>query len=373
MLMLKPKILLRTIAGNKVGRKPGYLYQPEGALKPRLFIISFDEHFYEEREFHSLEELLAYFYQRPDARHWIDIRGYADLSLLEKLKAEFQIHPLQMEDAINDYQRPKVELENDRLFIVSRMVSFTPDHLLDDDQLSIFMGANYVLTLQSDYDDCLEPLRSRIRSGKGSVRLRSVHYLAYAIMDVIIDNYFPVLVQVSDYLESLEEYLFEQPDKKTLNQILSIRREMTKLRRIAWSERDKINEMLRNEDLIPEDLRPYFKDAYDHIMHILDLVEGYKEATGNLTELYLSNVSNRMNEIMKVLTIISTIFIPLSFIVGIYGMNFSRENPRGGVNALNMPELYHPYGYLTLLGLMGLVILAQLYFFWRKGWLSNSN
>jgi magnesium transporter len=372
MLMLKPKILLRTIAGNKVGRKPGYLYQPEGALKPRLFIMSFDEHFCEEREFDSLEELLAYFYQRPDARHWIDVRGYGDLALLEKIKAEFQIHPLQMEDVINDYQRPKVEQENDRLFIVSRMVTFSPEHLLDDDQLSIFTGANHVLTFQIDYEDCLDPLRNRIRSGKGAVRMRPVLYLAYAIMDVIIDNFFPVLIQVSDHLEALEDNLFDKPDKATLNQILAIKRELTKLRRIAWSERDKINEMLRDEDIIPEDLRLYFKDAYDHTVQIIDLVESYRETTGNLTELYLSNVSNKMNEIMKVLTIISTIFIPLSFIVGIYGMNFSRHNPQGGINALNMPELYHPYGYPTLLGLMSLVILGQLYFFWRKGWLSNS-
>ena len=369
--MLKPKILLRTIAGNKVGRKPGYLYQPEGALKPRLFIMSFDAQHCEEREFDTPEELLAFYHQQPQARHWIDIRGYGDLALLEKLKAAFHIHDLQMEDVINDYQRPKVELENERLFIVSRMFTFTPAKLLDDDQLSIFTGANYVLTFQSDYDDCLEPLRSRIRVGKGVVRLRPVLYLAYAIMDVTIDHYFPVLVQIGDHLESLEDSLFEQPDKKTLNQILSIKREITKLRRIAWSERDKINEMLRDEDIIPEELRLYFKDAYDHITQIIDLVESYRETTGNLTELYLSNVSNRMNEIMKVLTIISTIFIPLSFIVGVYGMNFSRQNPAGGINPLNMPELYHPYGYVALLGFITLVVMAQLYFFWRKGWLGR--
>jgi magnesium transporter len=369
--MLKPKILLRTIAGNKVGAKPGYLYHPEGALKPRLFILSFDAQSCEEQEFGSLEELLAFYYQKPEARHWIDIRGYGDLELLEKLKAEFNIHPLQMEDVINDYQRPKVELDNDRLFIVSRMISFTPDKVVDDDQLSIFTGANYVLTFQSDYDDCLETLRSRIRVGKGALRQRPVLYLAYAIMDVTIDNYFPVLVQLGDYLESLEDCLFEQPDKKTLNQILSIKREITKLRRIAWSERDKINEMLRDEDIIPEELRLYFKDAYDHTVQVLDLVESYRETTGNLTELYLSNVSNRMNEIMKVLTIISTIFIPLSFIVGVYGMNFSSQDPAGGTNPLNMPELYHPYGYVALLGFITLVVMGQLYFFWRKGWLSR--
>jgi magnesium transporter len=368
--MLKPKILLRTIAGNKVGRKPGYLYEPEGALKPRLFMVSFNEEFYEEQEFDSLDALLAYYDLHPGAQHWIDVRGYGDLGLLEKIKTAFNIHPLVMEDVINDYQRPKVELETDHLFIISRMITFSPDKLIDDDQFSIYTGVNYVLTFQSDYEDCLDTMRSRIRAGKGVIRQRPILYLAYALMDVIIDNYFPVLVRIGDYLESLEDCLFEQPDKKTLNQILSIKREMTKLRRIAWSERDKINEMLRNEEIIPEDLRLYFKDAYDHIVQVLDLVESYRETTGNLTELYLSNVSNRMNEIMKVLTIISTIFIPLSFIVGIYGMNFSRQNPQGGVNTLNMPELYNPYGYVTLLGLMGLVILGQLYFFYRKGWLS---
>jgi magnesium transporter len=277
-----------------------------------------------------------------------------------------------MEDVLNDYQRPKVEESNGSLFIVSRMVSFTPDKTIDDDQLSIFTGHNYIITFQSDYDDCLHILRDRIRQGKGAVRRRPVLYMAYAVMDVIIDNYFPALSDMNDYLESLEDCLFQQPEKKTLNQILDIRREVAKLRRISWPERDKINEMLRNEDMVPEEMRIYFKDAYDHTVQIIDLVENYKETTANLTELYLSNVSNRMNEIMKVLTIISSIFIPLSFFASLYGMNFSRENPNGGTNYLNMPELYHPYGYVFTLSFMAVVVLIQIYYFWRKGWLSRS-
>lgn len=369
----KPKVLQQTIAANKVGRKPGFLYVPEGAFKPRLFLLSFDNDFYEENEFNTYDELLAYYEQHASARHWIDVRGYADIALLERFVLDFNIHPLQMEDVINDYQRPKVEEEDGRLFIVSRMINFTKNNCIDDDQLSIFTGSNYVITFQSDYDDCLDVLRDRIKAGKGILRKRPVLYLAYALMDVVIDNYFVVMVQMGEYIESLEDYLFEQPDKKTLNQILNIRREVNKLRRIAWSERDKINEMLRDEDLVPdEDMRPYFKDTSDHIMQVIDLVDNYREMIGNLTELYLSNVSNRMNEIMKVLTIISSIFIPLSFFASLYGMNFSRENPHGGINRLNMPELYHPYGYVILLGAMGLLILVQLYFFWRKGWLSRS-
>ena len=368
--MHRPKILQKA-SKERVGEKPGTLAVPKDSLRPRLFLISFNEHFFAEKEYTSYEELKAFYHHHPEARHWIDIRGYDDLSLIEKVRTDFHIHPLQMEDVLNDYQRPKVEEDQERLFIVSRMLAFTPAKSIEDDQLSIFTGLNYVITYQSDYDDCLHMVRERMRQGKGTIRKKSVLYVAYAIMDVIIDNYFPVLAEVSDYLESLEDCLFRQPNKHTLNQILNIRREVAKLRRIAWPERDKINELLRNEDMIPDDLRIYFKDSYDHIVQVIDLIENYKEMTGNLTELYLSNVSNRMNEIMKVLTIISSIFIPLSFIASVYGMNFSRENPNGGVNALNMPELYHPYGYVTLISCMGVLILFQLYFFWRKGWLGN--
>lgn len=370
----RPKVLQQTVAGNKVGRRPGFLYVPAGALKPRLFLLSFDVNFYQENEFSTYDDLLAFYHQYPDARHWIDVRGYADLELMQRFQQDFDIHPLQMEDVINDYQRPKVEEDEGQLFIVCRMMEFTDDNCLEDDQLSIFTGSNYVITFQSDYEDCLEVLRERIRAGKGVIRKRPVLYMAYAIMDVIIDYYFVVLVQVGDYLESLEDYLFQQPDKKTLTQILNIRREINKLRRLVWSERDKINEMLRDEEIIPDDeMRIYFKDLYDHTVQVIDLVDNYKETTGNLTELYLSNINNRMNEIMKVLTIISSIFIPLSFVASVYGMNFSRENPDGSINHLNMPELYHPYGYVTLLVIMGCLIAFQLYFFWRKGWLSRSN
>jgi magnesium transporter len=195
--------------------------------------------------------------------------------------------------------------------------------------------------------------------------------MAYAIMDLIIDNYFPVLAQIGEYLEGMEEEVFHQPDKQMLSRILSMKRELVKMRRIAWSERDKFNEVLRTEDeSIPEEIKIYFKDVYDHSVQVIDLVDNYRDLMGSLTEMYLSNTSNRMNEIMKVLTIISSIFIPLSFVAGVYGMNFSRENPDGTINYLNMPELYHPYGYITLVGIMFLILMGQLYFFYRKGWLS---
>ncbi len=370
--MVRPRILQQNKKETKVGQKPGYLYVRENADPTRMYLLSFDETDFTEQEFDNYDNLYQFMQARPHQRHWIDIRGYANLPVLENIARDFNIHPLQLEDVISDYQRPKIEEENGALFMISRMVTFTGEHLIDDDQLSIFTGPNYVITFQSDNEDCLDPLRTRIRAGKGIIRKRPVIYMAYAIMDVVIDHYFPVLAEMGDYLDSLEDSLFKNPKKEMLGNILSVKREIVKLRRIVWPERDKISELLRAEDdVVPDEMKIYFRDTYDHTVQIIDLIENYKETSGSLVELYLSNVSNRMNEIMKVLTIISSIFIPLSFIVGIYGMNFSRENPDGSVNTMNMPELYQPFGYVTLMVIMGLLIILQLYFFYRKGWLTK--
>ncbi|ALI98178.1 magnesium/cobalt transporter CorA [Rufibacter tibetensis] len=362
----------KNILDRKVGQKPGSLTISAEALPPRLFLVSFDDKHCDIREFESYDALMGAFHAAPEIRHWIDVRGYGNQALLERMMVDFRIHPLQMEDVVNDYQRPKVEEDHNRLFIVSRMIAFTPQHELDDDQLSIFTGPNYVLTFQSDYEDCLDPLRERIKAGKGAIRKKTSMYLAYAMMDVVLDHYFPAMASLGEYAEELEDCLFENPSKKLLSQILDLKREVVKIRRIVWPERDKINEILRmDESMVPHELKIYFKDIYDHAIQLIDLVDNYKEITSSLTDLYLSNVSNRMNEVMKVLTIISTIFIPLSFIVGLYGMNFSRENPKGGINPLNMPELYHPYGYVSLLCFMGLVVSGMVYYFYRKGWLTK--
>ncbi|CAA9222267.1 MAG: Magnesium and cobalt transport protein CorA [uncultured Adhaeribacter sp.] len=367
----KPKVLQGNMIAQKVGQRPGYLFVPPDALPPRLFLISFDEKEFLEKEYTDYQALLTFFRANPHLRHWIDVRGYQDISLLEKMIVDFNVHPLQMEDVISDYQRPKIDIDGENLFFISRMIEFLPENCLDDDQISIFCGPNYILTFQSDYDDCLNILRERIRTGRGVVRKRPVIYMAYAIMDIIIDNYFPVLAQVGEYLEGMEEEVFNRPDKQMLSRILAMKRELVKVRRIAWSERDKFNEVLRSEDeTIPEEIKIYFKDVYDHSVQVIDIIDNYRDLMGSLTEMYLSNTGNRMNEIMKVLTIISSIFIPLSFVASVYGMNFSRENPDGTVNYLNMPELYEPYGYITLLSVMFLILMGQLYFFYRKGWLS---
>ncbi|WP_299762244.1 magnesium/cobalt transporter CorA [uncultured Pontibacter sp.] len=373
--MFKRPKNLRTrnkILERKAGIKPGSLVIPAEAFAPRFFLMSFNEEMFEEVELPTYQDLLHQVQSRPDARHWIDIRGYADQAMLETLMQDFGLHALQMEDVINDYQRPKVEeFGGNRLFIITRMLRWSPDFkTLDDVQLSLFTGPNYVLSLQSDYGDCLNPLRDRIRAGKGIIRQRPPMYIAYAILDVVLDYYFPVMADIGIYIEELEQHVLLQPSKATLAQVLDLKNELVKLRRITWPARDLMNELLRmDENIIPENLKVYFRDAYDHAVQLIDLVDNHREMASSLVELYMSTVSNRMNEIMKVLTIISSIFIPLSFIVGLYGMNFSHQNPETGqVYPHSMPELYQPYSYPILLGLMAILILLQLYFFYRKGW-----
>ena len=363
------------ILERKVGLRPGSFSAPTESYTPRFFLMSFAEDFFQELELKTYAELLRHVQARSDARHWIDIRGYGDQAVLEQLLTDFGLHPLQMEDVINDYQRPKVEeFDDDRLFIISRMLRWSAEHkTLDDVQLSLFTGPNYVLSLQSDYADCLDPLRERIRVGKGVIRQRPTMYMAYAMMDVVLDYYFPVMAEMGEYIEELEQQVLLNPSRKNLTRILDLKSELVKLRRITWPERDKMTELLRmDEDVIPENLKAYFRDAYDHTIQLIDLIDNHKEMTSSLVDLHMSTVSNRMNEIMKVLTIISSIFIPLSFIAGVYGMNFAREDPETGrVYPYSMPELYQPYAYPVLMLLMVTLILFQLYFFYRKGWFSN--
>jgi len=302
------------------------------------------------------------------------VRGYDDLPLMERLMHDFGLHPLQMEDVLGDYQRAKVEVFDDnRLFLVSRMTEFTPELTVHDDQLSLFTGPNYVLSFQDDYDDCLEVLRNRIRANFSQLRRRSIAYLAYALTDVVLDHYYPTMASIGDYIEELETCIFaDKSEKRLLARILRVKKDVVRFRRLVYPERDKMSEILRLPDeIVPEEIKVYYRDAYDHAIQALDLAESYRDNISSLADLFLSDQSNRMNEVMKVLTIISSIFIPLSFVVGLYGMNFQHEDTHGHVLPLNMPELYSPLGYPVLLGVLLGIVCIQLYYFWRKGWLSR--
>ena len=224
------------------------------------------------------------------------------------------------------------------------------------------------------YEDVLEPVRVRLRHGKGLIRTSGPGYLAYALIDTVIDNYFPILERIGEQLDTLEEELLESPTRESLNQVLLVKRELIAIRRAIWSERDKLNEILRsNLDFFSEQSRLYIRDTYDHTIQILDIVDSYKEVTASMMDVYHSSVSNKLNQVMKVLTIISTIFIPLTFIVGVYGMNFARTNPvDGSAMPWSMPELYSPYGYIGVLIIMVVIVILQVIFFFKKGWLSRS-
>ena len=359
----------------RVGQRPGTLQVRPDALKPRLFLMSYSEDSFSEEEYTDrYDEMMALLREHPELKHWIDVRGYGDLPLIERFMQDFGLHPLQMEDVLNDYQRAKIDVFDDhRLFMVSRMTDFTREFEIDDDQLSLFTGPNYVLSFQDDYNDCLDSLRTRIRANFSTLRRQPVLYLAYALTDVVLDHYYPTMAAIGDYIEELEEAIFaDQRPRRLLGRILRIKKDVVRFRRLVYPERDKIAEVLRlPEEIMPESLKIFYRDAYDHAIQALDMAESYRDNISSLTDLYMSDQGNRMNEVMKVLTIISTIFIPLSFVVGLYGMNFQRDDGHGHFLPLNMPELYSPWGYPMVLIVMGLVVTTQLYYFYRKGWLTN--
>jgi magnesium transporter len=369
---LRPQRSTQTQSGPTIGAAAGTLRVPPGAMAPKMFLISFDHDEVYEEAFAAADyaEMLARLRKRPDLKHWLDVRGYGDQALLEHLRDDFSLPSLQLEDVISDHQRPKVEAAEDgRLFIVNRMLEVVEGFCIDNDQLSIFTGPNYVVSFQSDYDDCLEPLRARLRSERSAVRKRPVLYVAYALLDTVLDFYFPVLDRFAEHIDDLEDRVFAEPSKALLGDILASRKELVKVRRLLTSERDMLNELLRFEShLLPEEMRPFIRDLYDHATQLIELAENAREALSNVAELYQSEVNTRMNQVMKVLTIISSIFIPLSFIVGLYGMNFQPTDKAGRALPLNMPELYQPHGYPTLLFIMATMVGVQLLIFWRRGW-----
>ena len=356
------------------GTAPGSLNVPDSALKPRLKIFSYDVSSFEEKEVSGMTAISTQLESFPDKYHWIDIKGFGDKLFFEQLADYFSIHRLQLEDVFNVYQRAKAEEYHGHLFLVSRCL-VEENGMITNDQLSLFLGKNFVITIQEKYEDLLEPVRERIRNGKGYVRKSGSDYLLYALMDVVLDNFFPILERISDRLDALQDALIDNPSRDLLNRILDTKRDLIMLRRTIWSERDKINDVLRsNFSLISEPAKIFFRDSYDHCVHVIDLVESYKELTASLMDVYMSSVSNRLNQVMKVLTIISTIFIPLTFIVGLYGMNFSYTDPlTGELLPYNMPELYQPYGYVTVVAVMLLVVIGLVIFFVKKGWLSKGN
>src|SRR5262245_43556508 len=296
---------------------------------------------------------------------WVNVEGLGDVEVIKHLAEIFGLHWLAVEDVLQVDQRAKVEQYGTHHFIVARMIML--HELLETEQISMFLGQNFILTFQEGLPgDCLESVRERLRKEQHRIREAKADYLAYALLDAIVDNYFPVLEAYGERLETLEDEVIAHPAPDIITQIHDIKRDLLTLRRAIWPQREALNALLRDDlPLITPDTRLHLRDCYDHSVQLIDLVETYRQLCADLTDMYLSSLSNRTNEIMRVLTVIATIFIPLTFIVGVYGMNFNTEK-----SPWNMPELNWYWGYPYCLALMGLVVGCQLMFFWHKGWIA---
>ncbi|MFW6358201.1 MAG: magnesium/cobalt transporter CorA, partial [Chroococcales cyanobacterium] len=298
-----------------------------------------------------------------DSVSWVDVLGLGSEEVLKQLGKIFKLHPLLLEDVVNVPQRPKFDDYNEQLVIIARMVMPKPNEEgFFSEQVSFVLGKHYLLTFQEEPEyDCFEPVRDRIRAKKGKIRFQGADYLAYALLDAIIDGYFPVLEDYGERLETLEDEVVFNPTRHTLEKIYDIRRELLALRRAIWPQRSVINTLLQGRTkLVSSDVEIYFRDCYDHVIQLLDIIETYRELASGLMDVYMSSVSNKMNEVMKLLTVISTIFIPLTFIAGVYGMNFQ-----------DMPELAWKWGYFVCWGVMIAIAISLVIFFWKRGWFEN--
>jgi len=351
------------------GSSPGVIYIGKDVLAPRITLHCYDTKVYNVHHLKSLSELKAYT-KNPNFSYWVEIQGYNSSALFDTLNEEYKINKLVLEDITSPYHRPKYEEYGHYDFAISRILRLDDRGNFENEQFSFILMENILITFQETYEAQLQPVKRRLEGGKGNIRLAGSSYLMYAIMDMIIDGYFGVLNTWNNQLDELEDQLLIKPKKHIMVDTQYVKRNLIMLRRVIWPERDKINDILRTESaLISSQAKLFIRDAYDHCIQLIDMTESLKELSASIMDMYLSIMSNRMNEIMKVLTVISSVFIPLTFIVGIYGMNFSRVDPvTGKVLPLNMPELYWEHGYLNALALMALIAIIQIIFFWRKGW-----
>lgn len=349
---------------SQPGLAPGTVSVDPESPKPVIHVIAYGPQEVVEKTLASPDEILEYLNRWPTV--WVNVDGLGDAAVLRRIGEIFDLHRLTVEDIVNVHQRPKVERYDNQLFIVTRDLHQEPS--LWTEQISMVLGTGALVTFQEEAGDCFEAVRHRLRSGHGRIRGGGAGYLTYALLDAIIDTYFPLIEQYGDRLDELEARILKGADQATLSEIHALKKDLLRLRRTIWPQREAINSLMRDEGpFFDAESKLHLRDGYDHCVQIIDMLENLREFSASLVDLHMSSISNRLNEVMKVLTIISTLFIPLSFITGIFGMNFHSE-----ASPLNMPELSWYYGYPAALALMFVVALIQVYFFWRKGWLRRS-
>jgi magnesium transporter len=326
--------------------------------KINIHVIDYDEPNFLETQLTTIEACIPY--KNKPTVTWINVDGVHNVPMLEKLGECFGLHRLVMEDILNTDQRPKMEDFGDYLYVVLKMLSVGKSGETVTEQISIIVGTNFVLSFQEGIEgDVFNLIRERLRAGKGRIRKMGADYLAYSLLDAVVDNYFVILEKFGDKIELLETELIADPTQKTVQRLYQLKRELIFLHNAVWPLREVVNSLGKHESpLIRQTTVPYLRDVYDHVIHIIDTVDIYREMLSGMLDMYLSSVSNRLNEVMKVLTIIATIFMPLTFIAGVYGMNFKY-----------MSELEWRYGYPLVLFVMLGIGVAMLFYFKRKKWL----
>jgi len=345
---------------SKAGLPPGTLIHvgEKKVESVNITFIDYDEQSFQEKQVTGIEECLKL--KDTATVSWINIDGLHDIELLEKLGKGFGLHSLVLEDILSTGQRPKFEDYEKHIFIVLKMLSFSDvNQSVETEQVSLIFGPNYVISFQERIGDVFDQVRERIRSAKGRIRKMGSDYLAYALLDAVVDNYFVILERFGEKIESMEEEVISNPTERTVQQIHSLKREMISLRKSIWPLRELIGGLQKSESsLIKETTDIYLRDVYDHTIQIIDTIESFRDMVSGMLDIYLSSLSNKMNAVMKVLTIIATLFIPLTFVAGIYGMNFKY-----------MPELEWRWSYPIVWLIMIAVAVVMLCYFKRKKWL----
>lgn len=345
---------------TKTGLPPGALVHigEKKAEKVRINILDYDENQFEEKEARTIEECFP-FKDKPTIT-WINIDGLHQVDIIEKIGKNFDLHPLLLEDILNTEQRPKIEDFETCIYIVLKMLLYDEKtNEINSEQVSIILGQNFVISFQEKEVDVFNPLREIIRTGKGRIRKMGADYLAYSLIDAIVDGYFLILEKLGENIEDVEEIMMSNPSPVTLKDIHKLKRRMISLRKSVWPLREVVSALERSESsLIHDQTRIYLKDVYDHTIQVIDSVETNRDVLSGMLDVYLSSISNKMNEIMKVLTIIATIFIPLTFIVGVYGMNFEF-----------MPELKWYWGYPAIWSVMLIIGISMMLYFRKKKWI----
>lgn len=345
---------------KKIAQPPGTLiHVGEKKIETvKLSLIRYNKDILEEKEMESPCDCLS----EKDFKGvcWVNVSGIHDVGIIEQIGNNFELHSLVMEDILNTFQRPKQESHEDYVYTVLKMLYYDKSKKeVQSEQVSFILGSNFVVTFQEREEDVFGPVRERIRKAKGRIRKKGADYLLYALIDAIVDNYFLLMEGLGEDIEALEDQLLEHPAPEILQTIHNLKREMIFLRKAVWPLREIINGLLKDESkLIKKATEIYLRDVYDHTIQIIETTETYRDMVAGLQDLYLSSVSNRMNEVMKVLTIIATLFIPLTFIAGIYGMNFEF-----------MPELKWKAGYFIIWGVMAAAAAVMFIYFKRKKWL----